>query len=151
MRSPFAVPLFQASEKWLQPSRVLCGDAALGLPPVSVKKTFLLGEPLPCKIAAETPIQPLLWCFCRLTCPMVFFSGGMFLFTDTGILLATPEQPPEGALSNPPPWSAVSPSKGGGARVYKHVNYIYIYIYIYIVDLLICVCMYIYIYIYMYV
>ena len=30
--------------------------------PVPVKRTLLLGEPLPCNPAAETALQPLLWC-----------------------------------------------------------------------------------------
>ena len=33
--------------------------------PVSVKKTLLLCEPLPCKPAEETALQPLIWCFER--------------------------------------------------------------------------------------
>ena len=31
--------------------------------PVSVKKTFVLCQPLPCNPAAETPLQPLIWVF----------------------------------------------------------------------------------------
>ena len=31
--------------------------------PVSVKRTFLLCEPWPCNPAAETALQPLIWCF----------------------------------------------------------------------------------------
>ena len=31
--------------------------------PVSVKTSLFLREPLPCKTTAETPFQPLIWCF----------------------------------------------------------------------------------------
>ena len=32
-------------------------------PSASVKKTLLLREPWPCKAAAESPLQALIWCF----------------------------------------------------------------------------------------
>ena len=41
---------------------VILGMHQAGLAtPVSVHKTFLLGEHLPCNTAAETPLQPLIW------------------------------------------------------------------------------------------
>ena len=35
----------------------------LSILPVSVSKRSFCGEPLPCKTAARTSIQPLIWCF----------------------------------------------------------------------------------------
>ena len=41
------------------------GDLTGGPLPASVEKTLLLLEPLPCNLAAETALQPLIWCFSR--------------------------------------------------------------------------------------
>ena len=35
---------------------------SLNVLPVSVKETLLLRKPLPCSPAAETALQPLIWC-----------------------------------------------------------------------------------------
>ena len=43
--------------------------------------------PLPCNPAAETALQPLIWCSESLSSPPVLSSRGVF-FTDTGIALA---------------------------------------------------------------
>ena len=53
--------LSQAILVWI----ILVGRLGVGLLeiPVSVKKTLLFCELLPCSPAAETALQPLLWCF----------------------------------------------------------------------------------------
>ena len=59
-------------------------DTTTSLIPVSVNKTLLLREPWPCDPAAETAIQPQIWCFQSWYSNQSFILNISF-FTDTGI------------------------------------------------------------------
>ena len=52
--------------------------------PESVKKTFLFCQPLPCKAAAGTALQPLIWCFAILSSKGVSSQEECFCSTDSG-------------------------------------------------------------------
>ena len=41
-------------------------------------KTFPLCQPLPCNPAAESAIQPLIWCFENISSYMVYFPEELF-------------------------------------------------------------------------
>ena len=63
-----------------------------GLIPVSVKETLVLGEPWPCHPAAETALQPRIWCS-ESSVPQASSQAECF-FTDTGMsLIGHPPSP----------------------------------------------------------
>ena len=64
---------------------VVVGVVATAAMPVSVKKTLLLREPLPCSPAAETAFQPLIRCPRKPVFPGVFFFGGVFVCSQTPV------------------------------------------------------------------
>ena len=63
-------------------TEVAAGHGLMPALPVSVKKTLLLCEPLPCNTSAETAIQPLNCCFNETS--HMSSSPEECFFTDTG-------------------------------------------------------------------
>ena len=95
--------------------------------PVSVNKTLLLREPLPCNPAAETAIQPLIWCSESQHSNVYSFREECF-FTDTRVYSQRSRSFLTGYYEDT---SASSPPAANNIYIYIYM-YIYAYAHIYL-------------------